>query len=96
MKKSLNLRKKKKNILTNYSLLKIIKKCNPKKEIIITWYRAFLIVPFMMGNTISIYNGKGHLPIYIVDHMIEHKLGEFIPTRIASFHNSFLKKKKEL
>nr|YP_009572003.1 ribosomal protein S19 [Scurrula notothixoides]QBH75440.1 ribosomal protein S19 [Scurrula notothixoides] len=51
-----------------------------EKETILTWSRASTIIPIMMGYTISIYNGRVHLPIYITDRMIGHKLGEFAPT----------------
>ncbi|KAG8487196.1 hypothetical protein CXB51_020850 [Gossypium anomalum] len=49
---------------------------NPKKP----WSRASTIIPTMIGHTITIHNGKEHLPIYITDCMVEHKFGEFAPT----------------
>nr|YP_009735012.1 ribosomal protein S19 [Primula obconica]QOJ51159.1 ribosomal protein S19 [Primula sp. XJW-2020]QVD44332.1 ribosomal protein S19 [Primula obconica subsp. werringtonensis]QVD45411.1 ribosomal protein S19 [Primula obconica subsp. obconica]APY18727.1 ribosomal protein S19 [Primula obconica]QVD44415.1 ribosomal protein S19 [Primula obconica subsp. werringtonensis] len=63
-------------------LLRKIEKLNTKaeKEIIVTWSRASTIIPTMIGHTIAIHNGKEHLPIYITDHMVGHKLGEFSPT----------------
>nr|YP_009644495.1 ribosomal protein S19 [Ligustrum japonicum]QBS52342.1 ribosomal protein S19 [Ligustrum japonicum] len=63
-------------------LLRKIDKINKKgeKEIIVTWSRASTIIPTMIGHTIAIHNGKEHLPIYITDHMVGHKLGEFVPT----------------
>ncbi|KAK8925701.1 hypothetical protein KSP39_PZI018902 [Platanthera zijinensis] len=51
-----------------------------EKEIIVTWSRASTIIPTMIGHTIAIHNGKEHLPIYITDRMVGHKLGEFAPT----------------
>ncbi|RYR40787.1 hypothetical protein Ahy_A09g046524 [Arachis hypogaea] len=51
-----------------------------EKEIIITWSRTSTIIPIMIGHTIAIHNGKEHLPIYITDRMVGHKLGEFSPT----------------
>nr|YP_011034584.1 ribosomal protein S19 [Goeppertia makoyana]WRI58288.1 ribosomal protein S19 [Goeppertia makoyana] len=51
-----------------------------EKEIIVTWSRASTIIPTMVGHTIAIHNGKEHLPIYITDYMVGHKLGEFVPT----------------
>ncbi|RZC57999.1 hypothetical protein C5167_005306 [Papaver somniferum] len=51
-----------------------------EKEIIVTWSRASTIIPTMIGHTIAIHNGKDHLPIYITDRMVGHKLGEFAPT----------------
>ncbi|KAF6174900.1 hypothetical protein GIB67_026388 [Kingdonia uniflora] len=50
-----------------------------EKEIIVTWSRASIIIPTMIGYTIAIHNRKEHLPIYITDHMVGHKLGEFAP-----------------
>ena len=72
---------KKKPFVANH-LLKKINKLNTKaeKEIIVTWSRASTIIPTMIGHTIAIHNGKEHLPIYITDSMVGHKLGEFAPT----------------
>lgn len=69
-------------------LLKKIDNLNFKREkkIIITWSRASTIVPTMIGHTIAIHNGQEHLPIYITDRMIGHKLGEFSPTRTFKGH----------
>ncbi|KAF6160363.1 hypothetical protein GIB67_019132 [Kingdonia uniflora] len=50
-----------------------------EKEIIVTWFRASTIIPTMIGHAIAIHNGKKHLPIYIADCMVGHKLGEFAP-----------------
>nr|YP_010475712.1 ribosomal protein S19 [Corydalis stricta]UVH69999.1 ribosomal protein S19 [Corydalis stricta] len=74
--------KKIKNPFVANHLLGKIEKLNMKgeKEIIITWSRASTIIPKMIGHTIAIHNGKEHLPVYITDHMIGHKLGEFAPT----------------
>ena len=72
----------KKNPFVANHLLRRIAKLNTKeeKEIIITWSRASTIIPTMIGHTIAIHNGKEHLPIYITDRMVGHKLGEFSPT----------------
>nr|QWW92472.1 ribosomal protein S19 [Lopholejeunea zollingeri] len=69
-------------------LLKKINSLNLKREkkIIITWSRASTIVPTMIGHTIAVHNGQEHLPIYITDRMIGHKLGEFSPTRTFKGH----------
>nr|YP_009668185.1 ribosomal protein S19 [Plagiochila chinensis]QCW58960.1 ribosomal protein S19 [Plagiochila chinensis] len=69
-------------------LLKKIENLNLRgeKKIIITWSRASTIVPTMIGHTIAIHNGQEHLPIYITDRMVGHKLGEFAPTRIFKGH----------
>nr|YP_009673873.1 ribosomal protein S19 [Cuscuta bonafortunae]QDF46571.1 ribosomal protein S19 [Cuscuta bonafortunae] len=72
----------KKNPFVASYLLKKINKLNKKakKEIIITWTRGSTIIPIMIGHTIAIHNGKEHLPIYITDDMVGHKLGEFAAT----------------
>nr|YP_009741769.1 ribosomal protein S19 [Parashorea chinensis]YP_010409381.1 ribosomal protein S19 [Rubroshorea macrophylla]QID76613.1 ribosomal protein S19 [Parashorea chinensis]URH13707.1 ribosomal protein S19 [Rubroshorea macrophylla] len=72
----------KKNPFVANHLLKKIERLNTKaeKEIIRTWSRASTIIPTMIGHTIAIHNGREHLPIYITDYMVGHKLGEFAPT----------------
>nr|YP_010760534.1 ribosomal protein S19 [Cuscuta polyanthemos]WEY30497.1 ribosomal protein S19 [Cuscuta polyanthemos] len=72
----------KKNPFVANHLLKKINKLNrqAEKEIIITWSRGSTIIPTMIGHTIAIHNGKEHLPIYIMDDMVGHKLGEFAAT----------------
>nr|YP_010036334.1 ribosomal protein S19 [Cotyledon tomentosa]QQW46876.1 ribosomal protein S19 [Cotyledon tomentosa]WQN00215.1 ribosomal protein S19 [Cotyledon tomentosa] len=72
----------KKNPFVADFLLRKIDKLNIKaeKEIIVTWSRASTIIPTMIGHTIAIHNGKEHLPIYITDRMVGHKLGEFALT----------------
>jgi small subunit ribosomal protein S19 len=56
-----------------------------KKNIIKTWSRASVITPSMIGLTIAIHNGKTHIPIFISDQLVGHKLGEFVSTR--TFHS---------
>ena len=72
----------KKNPFVANHLLRKLDKLNTKeeKEIIVTWSRASTIIPTMIGHTIAIHNGREHLPVYITDRMIGHKLGEFAPT----------------
>nr|YP_010275601.1 ribosomal protein S19 [Horsfieldia hainanensis]YP_010275850.1 ribosomal protein S19 [Horsfieldia tetratepala]QOU11403.1 ribosomal protein S19 [Horsfieldia hainanensis]UJX85720.1 ribosomal protein S19 [Horsfieldia hainanensis]UJX85969.1 ribosomal protein S19 [Horsfieldia hainanensis]UJX86135.1 ribosomal protein S19 [Horsfieldia tetratepala]UJX86633.1 ribosomal protein S19 [Horsfieldia tetratepala] len=71
-----------KNPFVTNHLLEKIEKLNMREErkIIVTFSRASTIIPTMVGHTISIHNGKEHLPIYITDSMVGHKLGEFAPT----------------
>ena len=77
-------------------LLKKIESLNIKKErkIVVTWSRASTIVPTMIGHTIAVNNGQEHLPIYITDRMIGHKLGEFAPTRTFRGHAKSDKKSR--
>ncbi|MEL6456959.1 MAG: 30S ribosomal protein S19 [Cyanobacteria bacterium J06641_2] len=69
-------------------LLKKIDKLNEtnKKEVIKTWSRASTILPMMVGHTIAVHNGKQHVPVFISDQMVGHKLGEFAPTRTYRGH----------
>nr|YP_008965571.1 ribosomal protein S19 [Conopholis americana]CDI02754.1 ribosomal protein S19 [Conopholis americana] len=72
---------KKNPFVANHLWVKIYKlNKNEKKKIIVTWSRASTIIPTMISHMIAIHNGKDHLPIYITDHMVGHKLGEFVPT----------------
>jgi small subunit ribosomal protein S19 len=58
-----------------------------EKRVIKTWSRASTIMPGMIGHTIAVYNGRKHVPIYITENMIGHKLGEFAPTRLFKGHS---------
>jgi small subunit ribosomal protein S19 len=70
------------------SLLKKIEKLNAsnKKEVIKTWSRASTILPLMVGHTIAVHNGRQHIPVFVSDQMVGHKLGEFAPTRTFRGH----------
>jgi small subunit ribosomal protein S19 len=80
-----------------YYLLKKIKTLNSlnKKELIKTWSRASTILPLMIGHTLSIYNGKTHVPLYISELLVGHKLGEFVPTRLFYSHKKTDRKIKK-
>ena len=54
---------------------------NDDRTVIKTWARASTITPEMVGRTIAVHNGKVHVPVYISENMVGHKLGEFSPTR---------------
>ena len=66
-----------------------------KKDIIKTWSRSSTILPSMVGHTIAVYNGKQHVPVYVSDQMVGHKLGEFSPTRNFRSHVKSDKKAKK-
>jgi len=84
----------KKGPYINERLLKKIKDLKPgDKTIIKTWDRSCTVTPEMVGFTIGVHNGKKHEPIYIVENMVGHKLGEFAHTR--KFINHGGKKAKE-
>ncbi len=61
-------------------------KDSKKANSIKTWSRASTIIPEMAGLTINVYNGKRFVPVYVNEHMIGHKLGEFAPTRLFKGH----------
>ena len=69
-------------------LLKIVEAMNESgnKEVIKTWSRASTIYPQMVGHTIAVHDGRKHVPVYITEEMIGHKLGEFAPTRTFKGH----------
>lgn len=71
-----------------HHLLKKINKMNAakKKDTILTWSRNSTILPNMVGHTIAVYNGKQHVPIFISDQFVGHKLGEFVITRTFKSH----------
>jgi small subunit ribosomal protein S19 len=56
------------------------------KRVLKTWSRASTIFPQMVGHTIAVHDGQRHVPIYISENMVGHKLGEFAPTRIFRGH----------
>ena len=65
-----------------------------KKDTIKTWSRASTILPIMIGHTISVYNGQKHVPVFITDPLVGHKLGEFVPTRTFRSHKKTDRKVK--
>jgi|TARA_X000000950_G_C13429728_1_gene463528 small subunit ribosomal protein S19 len=79
-----------------YHLLKKINTMNEqgKKDTIKTWSRSSTILPLMIGHTISVYNGKKHVPVFITDPLVGHKLGEFVPTRSFRSHKKTERKVK--
>ena len=78
----------KKGPFVAYHLLKKIESMNASSQtdIIKTWSRSSTIIPSMVGHTIAVYNGKQHVPIFISDQIVGHKLGEFAPTRTFRSH----------
>jgi small subunit ribosomal protein S19 len=69
-------------------LLKKIEEMNQKgeKKVIRTWSRASVIFPQMVGHTIAVHDGRRHVPIYVTENMVGHRLGEFAPTRLFRGH----------
>ena len=65
-----------------------------KKDTIQTWSRTSTILPNMIGHTFAVYKGKQHVPVFVTDQMVGHKLGEFSPTRTFRSHIKKDKKSK--
>ena len=59
-----------------------------EKQVIKTWSRASTIFPEMVGHTIAVHDGRKHVPVYITESMVGHKLGEFAPTRTFRGHSA--------
>ena len=70
-------------------LLKRIQEMNAagEKKIVKTWSRASMIFPDFVGHTIAVHDGRKHVPVYITEDMVGHKLGEFVPTRTFRGHS---------
>lgn len=83
-------RSTKKGPYVEAALLKKVEALNAanKKQVIKTWSRRSTIFPQMVEHTIAVYNGKTHVPVYISEDMVGHKLGEFAPTRTFRGHTS--------
>ncbi|CAP18532.1 30S ribosomal protein S19 [Candidatus Phytoplasma mali] len=77
----------------NHLLVKVLKQKDLKnKKVIKTWSRRSTILPQFRGNTFAVYNGRVHIPVYINEDMVGHKLGEFSPTRTYRGHDKKDKK----
>lgn len=84
----------KKGPFIELSLLKKVEEMNSKgeKKVIKTWSRSSTIFPEMVGHTLAIHDGRKHVPIYVTEDMVGHKLGEFAPTRTFRGHGSHTEK----
>jgi small subunit ribosomal protein S19 len=72
---------------------KLMKKVNAlkasgQKAVIKTWSRSSMVVPEMLGLTLAVHDGRRHVPIFVTENMVGHKLGEFVPTRTYRGHTS--------
>lgn len=83
-------RSKKKGPYVDPKLIEKIREMNRKgeKRVIRTWARDCTIVPEMVGHTIAVYDGRKHVPVYITEEAVGHKLGEFAPTRTFRGHGA--------
>lgn len=82
-------RSMKKGPFIDSHLLKKVDAANASgdRRVIKTWSRRSTIVPEMVGHTIGVYNGKQHVPVFVQENMVGHKLGEFSPTRNFRGHS---------
>ncbi|NMB62372.1 MAG: 30S ribosomal protein S19 [Chloroflexi bacterium] len=87
----------KKGPFVDPKLLKKIEEMNTKneKKVLRTWSRASTIFPQMVGHTIAVHDGRRHVPIYVTENMVGHKLGEFAPTRHFRGHMAEKSTKKD-
>ncbi|MCF8383194.1 MAG: 30S ribosomal protein S19 [Chlorobium sp.] len=78
----------KKGPFIDFKLEKRIIDLNTKgeKKVVKTWSRSSMISPDFVGHTVAVHNGKTHVPVYVSDNMVGHKLGEFAPTRTFRGH----------
>ena len=78
----------KKGPFVSHKLMRKIERLNQanQKSVVRTWSRASTIFPQMVGHTIAVHDGRRHVPIYITENMVGHKLGEFAPTRTYRGH----------
>jgi small subunit ribosomal protein S19 len=81
-------RSTKKGFFVQDALMKRVLAMNAisEKKVIKTWSRASTIYPDMVGHTIAVYDGRKHVPVYVTEEMVGHKLGEFAPTRTFRGH----------
>ena len=86
----------KKGPFIDESLLKKIEALNAadKKEVVKTWSRRSTIFPSFIGHTIAVHDGRRHVPVYVTEDMIGHKLGEFVATRTYRGHGKDEKKSR--
>ncbi|TRM11173.1 30S ribosomal protein S19 [Lentibacillus cibarius] len=77
-------------------LLKKVENLNEanKKQVIKTWSRRSTIFPHFVGHTIAVYDGRKHVPVYVTEDMVGHKLGEFAPSRTFKGHSGDDRKTK--
>ncbi|MBI3114962.1 MAG: 30S ribosomal protein S19 [Candidatus Kerfeldbacteria bacterium] len=86
----------KKGPFTDEKLLKKLSKVKAgDKTVVKTWSRDSVITPAMVGVTIGVHNGKVHVPVYIIENMVGHKLGEFAPTRKFVRHGGRMQREAE-
>ena len=79
-------------------LLLRVQEMNKKseKKVLKTWSRASVIFPDFVGHTVAVYNGRKHIPVYITENMVGHRMGEFSPTRTFRGHGKHTERSSAL
>ena len=85
---------KKGPFIVEHLMKKVEAQTDANKKVIQTWSRRSTIFPEFIGRTIAVYNGKVHVPVYVTEDMVGHKLGEFAPTRTYRGHGKDKKASK--
>ena len=67
-----------------------------EKKVLKTWSRASVIFPDFIGHTVGVYNGRKHIPVYVTENMVGHRLGEFAPTRTFRGHGKHTERSSSL
>ena len=80
----------KKGPFVDEKLMERVEKMNRagEKRVFKTWSRRSMIAPEFVGHTLAVHNGKLHMPVYITEYMVGHRLGEFAPTRVFRKHGT--------
>ncbi len=88
----------KKGPYVDLKLLKKVEEMNKtnEKKVLKSWSRASTIYPQMVGHTIAVHDGRKHIPVYMTEEMVGHKLGEFAPTRTFRGHGHHTEKSTSL
>ena len=88
----------KKGPYVDEKLLKKIDEMNEKgeKKVIKTWARRSTVTPEMIGHTLAVYDGRKHVPVFVNEEMVGHKLGEFAPTRTFKGHGNHTERSTSL
>ena len=74
-------------------LERVLNSGSAKREVVKTWSRRSMVLPEFVGATISVHDGRKHVPVYITENMVGHRLGEFAPTRTFRMHSGQRKDK---
>ncbi|MEI6083310.1 MAG: 30S ribosomal protein S19 [Verrucomicrobiota bacterium] len=76
----------------DHLMAKVEKMATGEKKPIKTWSRRSMIIPDFIGHTFLVHNGKAHLPVFVTENMVGHKLGEFAATRVFRAHGAATEK----